>query len=87
MKTIHKYLLTPDASISLPEHASILTIQVQGGEAMLWALVDPKAEKFSRHFRTVPTGAPLEDDFDINHLYISSFQLDGMTFHVFEHTP
>jgi hypothetical protein len=44
---IHKYPVfhgtrTP---VELPVGAQILTIQVQGGQAQLWALADPAAER------------------------------------------
>lgn len=46
MKTIYKYPLdvTDRQVIAMPEDAEILTVQVQNGKPMLWAVVDPNKE-------------------------------------------
>ena len=57
--TIWKYRVDPtDAfKLDLPEGAKVLDVQLQGDTVQLWALVNPKAEKHARTFRTVATGS------------------------------
>lgn len=83
MKTIYKYdiLIQDSFSIWLPSGAEVLTVQVQAGKPVLWAIVDP-AEPLSPHgFEMRGTGHPLGEVGE----YIATFQLPdmGLVFHVF----
>lgn len=83
MKTIWKWTLSPDCTIEMPKGAKILAIQEQCNKPQMWALVDPEAEKESRHFLTIGTGHRINMDLGEYH---GTFQVDGgaLVFHVFE---
>jgi hypothetical protein len=84
MKTIWKYPLgdTFPKSIMMPCGAKVLTVQMQGRQLQLWALVDPNQPYEPRRFSVFGTGWESE----ISGTYIGTFQLDGgsLVFHVFE---
>ena len=68
--------------LSLPAGAQILTVQIQDDKPMLWALIDPNETLFSTRILGIyGTGhnVPYNPG-----KYISTFQLKGMVFHVFE---
>jgi len=75
--------LEPEAKLSMPEGAKVLSVQVQKEEAQLWALVDSLANKETRHFITYGTGHQIPDN---PGTYIGTFQFKnmGLVFHVFE---
>lgn len=88
-KTIWKFPLqvTDIQTIKLPAYYELLTIQAQGEEVCLWALVNPQEE--SRHSCTIEifgTGNPVHYDMGVERKYISTFQLLGGKFvgHAFE---
>lgn len=65
MKTIWKFPVpTTDkgAVLEMPQEAKILTVQVQGEGAQLWAEVDPSNDTELRTFRTYGTGHPIDHD-------------------------
>lgn len=68
--------------IDMPEGAVVLTAQLQGGQAMLWALCDPGAPKKTRKFEYFGTGWEIEQQQLSN--YISTLQVDGYVWHIFE---
>ena len=70
-------------AISMPVGAQVLSVQMQHGEAQLWALVDPKSPERLRKFRVVGTGHPIEGDPGV---FIDTFQMNqgDLVFHVFE---
>lgn len=81
MKTIYKYELTSqDASMKLPKGAEILTVQIQDGRPMLWALIDPDNVLEDRVISTVGTGWEVED----NMKYICTYMEGYLVWHVFE---
>lgn len=86
MQAVYKYSvpMTDYFKLALPVGARVLTVQAQGDEACLWALVDPAAEKETRSFRLAGTGHPIDERLDLR--FISTFQLRGglLVFHVFE---
>jgi hypothetical protein len=80
---IWKFEIKPDATISMPVGAEILSVAVQNNQPCVWAMVDPDAPRENRSFKTVPTGA----DFDTRSLkYVGSFHDEEgwMVFHLFE---
>jgi hypothetical protein len=81
MKTVWKYPLEPDAQVEMPKGAMILDVQTQAGTPTLWALVDPKAAKEIRRFRTYGTGHDVPDN---PGKFIGTVQIDWLVFHVFE---
>jgi hypothetical protein len=72
-----------DAVIMMPKGARILSVQVQHGKPVLWALVDHNAPEVKRRFAVRGTGH------DIDGLvgeFVGTFQLrDGrLVFHLFD---
>ncbi len=86
MKTIHKYplTLTDEQSLSMPQGARPLSVQVQRGVPCLWAIVDPSEDIRPIRVRMVGTGHPMEED-GINWRFVGTIQLhDGaLVFHFF----
>ena len=85
MKTIWKYPLdvADHQVLNIPAGAEILCVQVQNGQACLWALVNADAPPARRGIFIHGTGH------EVNRLagkYIGTFQLMGgaLVFHVFE---
>lgn len=88
-KIIYRYplLVTDYQEVLMPIGAEILTIQTQGENPSLWALVDPNESNVeSRSIEMFGTGHPIADDLNIYHHYISTFQLQEgkLVFHAFE---
>ena len=87
MKRVFKYglQLADHQEIELPLRAEILSVQVQHGQLMLWALVAEDCMGFPecRTIRIAGTGHQIVDH---NLKFISTIQLHdgGLVFHVFE---
>lgn len=84
MRTIYKYPLSTVEyqTLSLPQGAEILSIQVQNGKPMLWAVVDttsPPIEKWT--LRICGTGCPIEGG-DLGE-YLGTIQLGCYVWHFF----
>lgn len=89
MKTIWKFRLGAMGyeRISMPAGAQLLTVQMQGSEPQLWAVVDtstPAVEQ--RTIAIFGTGHPLPVGLG---QYLGTIQLHGgsLIFHAFEVTP
>jgi hypothetical protein len=85
MNCVFKYPIHPgDVAIEMPIGARVLSVQVQHGEAVIWALVNSLELKELRKFVVVGTGHPCPDV----GRFIGTFQLpdlDGSwVFHLFE---
>ena len=82
---VWKYTLevVDEATLLLPVGAVPLCVREQGGEACLWALVDPDADLEPWTIRVAGTGHP-RSDLKASE-YLGSFQLFGGSFvgHVF----
>jgi hypothetical protein len=87
-QTIWKYPLriTDEVRISIPTGAQILSVQMQGDTACLWALVVPGQKEVERYFRIFGTGHPIPDISPYTFEFISTIQVHGgrLIFHVFE---
>lgn len=87
MLKVYKYdvLLTDNFEIEMPCGAQLLSFQVQNGEPVLWALVDPEARHMKRYFRLAGTGHKIERA-PADLLFIGTVQLHGgaLVFHLFE---
>lgn len=86
-KAIWKYEVpdTGEVTLSMPRGAMAMTVQVQRGTPVMWAMVDPLAPKVERHFRVIGTGW----EFDTSGLlYVGTYQVSGgdFVFHLFEVT-
>jgi hypothetical protein len=86
MKTIYKYPLeTIDhQKVEMPKGSEILTVQIQNGVPMLWALVDD--EILEVEIKLIDTHGTGHNVTDAPKKYISTYQmLQGrLIFHVFE---
>ena len=60
-----------------------LTVQMQHGVLVLWALVDPLQPKEQRTINIFGTGGPAPD----TGVYIGTVQDGGMVWHVFQGEP
>jgi hypothetical protein len=84
-KGIYKYPVPVTASFTLdmPRGAEVLTVQVQHGEPVLWALVDVAASLERREFAVHGTGHEMPEG---ERRYVGTFQLEGGHFigHLFE---
>jgi hypothetical protein len=64
MRAVWKYAIQPDDfAVDMPRGARILSVGVQQGDAVFWALVDPEAPRAARRMRTVGTGHSHPDEF------------------------
>ena len=84
MKTIYKYTVTGlplQNKIEMPKGASILSVNMQGADCCMWALVDTESETEEREFEIVGTGWELDD----NMSYVGTcFAKDGYVWHIVE---
>lgn len=82
--TIYKYPIDirDEQLVKMPKDAKILTVQMQGDNPTLWALVDEKAEKEYRKIRIIGTGHPIPDADSLT--YIGTIQERMFLWHVFE---
>lgn len=78
---IFKYEVSVE--IEMPVGATILSVQMQGGTAQLWALVDPYAGTERRRFAVIGTGWDIPD----HHVYLGTWQDGPFVWHLFEATP
>lgn len=71
-----------DFSLTMPEGPQFLTLQMQGTEPHLWAIIDIKKKKKEYKFKLRGTGHDLGDVGN----YIGTFQMlgGGLVFHMFE---
>lgn len=85
-QTIWKFLLllTDSQSLSMPENAQLLSVQLQDGAICLWALVNPDLPVESRTFEIHGTGKPIHCDTGILRRYIGTVQQRPFVWHVFE---
>lgn len=86
-KTIWKFPLSFAAATELPPGAEPISVQMQGGNPMLWALVEPEIARQSfgeaKRIHVAGTGHDLPDNIG---RFIDTFQMEGgsLVFHVFE---
>jgi hypothetical protein len=83
MKTIYKYVLQvqDQQTLSLPEGAEILSVQVQYGAPTLWALVDVGAPAKAQQIHCYGTGHDVPDRPTI---HIGTVQLGTYVWHFFK---
>ncbi len=85
-KTIWKFPVDVGrCTLLMPTGAEILSVQVQRGEAQMWALVDANKPSEAREFAAYGTGHPMPSD---PGKFIDTFQVAGgdLIFHLFECT-
>lgn len=69
-RVIFKYQMPvlEEFTMELPKGAKIIRVQDQGGMFWLWAVVDTRAPKETRHFRAFKTGGHIPDDLTLNYI-------------------
>jgi hypothetical protein len=83
MRKVFKYNLpwTDHADIRMPVGSLPLSVGVQDGQLMLWALVAPDGDEAWRVFRIAGTGHSITEE----HIrFIGTVHHQGLVFHVFE---
>ena len=84
MKTIYKYRVTGlplQNKIEMPKGASILSVNMQGADCCMWALVDTEMETEEREFEIVATTWQIYDSMS----YVGTcFDKDGFVWHIVE---
>ena len=90
MLTVHKYPVTPgEFTLRMPQQAQLLSVQIQNGKPVLWALVDPDSRKIDQQFVAVGTGMPIATPDRARDLtFVGTFQFTegietGLVFHLF----
>jgi hypothetical protein len=87
---IWKYELSidsPQTTIPMPLGARILSLQMQDGVPMLWALVDPMRQRENRVFETFATEDLIPPCATMTR-FIGTYQTSGgYALHVFDETP
>ena len=87
-QTIWKFILPIDGKsvVSMPTNSEILTVQMQGADICIWALVYPEHGKVERTFEVFGTGHPIHSDMGIERKYIGTIQMYGgdLVYHIFE---
>lgn len=86
MKTVFKYAITGHRSVvSLPDGAVVLSVNAQGDDMFLWALVDAELPaRTERVFRVYATGQPIAYDTNLQYIGTVFMYRATMVFHVFE---
>lgn len=88
MHRIFKYEITPESTflsarvVDMPVGAEVLDAQLQRGQLVLWAIVDPDAETEQRLFRVCMTGETVSRPERLRH--ISTLQYHEFVYHIFE---
>lgn len=86
MRTIFKYELRSEdiQEVLMPHMAEVLSIQAQGNDIYLWALVDPSKEKVKHTFFCFGTGQPIpETQYDVPKKHIATVQQGTFVWHFF----
>lgn len=79
-------LSTHDKEIQMPFGAKILSVQMQGENICIWALVVPTNSTQPRYFEVYVTGHNIHCDIGIEREYLGTIKLDNdnLIFHIFE---
>jgi hypothetical protein len=75
--------LVDEQHIEIPMKPEFLSVQYQGNQLVLWAMVEPENAKRLHRILILGTGNPMPDDFGY---YIGTVQQPGvpLVWHVFE---
>ena len=84
MNVVYKYELCGGTTVApLRENDKVLSVDVQGSNAVMWVLIDTDSPHKERYFQVVYTG---ERFHGMGWSYVGTFTLDSLVYHVFE-TP
>jgi hypothetical protein len=73
--------LTDGGDILMPDGAVLLSVQMQSGVPVLWAIVDPTGEPKARRFCFIGTGHNFND---VNLIFVGTVQQTPFVWHLFE---
>ena len=85
--TIWKFLFYKRANefgigiVRMPKDRKILSVQVQNGNACIWAEVDPDSAREDVDFAIIPTGGSLSE---AHPNYLGTFQQGAYVWHLYE---
>lgn len=84
-KKIFKYplALIGQQTVEMPTTAVLLSVQLQGLDICLWALVQPDLPKSKRVIMIYGTGEAINAN---DHIFIGTVQIGLYVWHVFEYT-
>ena len=83
-RQIFKYKLFSGGGVPMPEGAEILSVQMQHGTPVLWALVDPEAPAEVRRIEVIGTGQESTDLGKEDHIATLQLEGGGLVLHIFE---
>ena len=87
MKTVYKYLITPQNSkIKMLQGAVIVCVHEQNGLIYIWAEVDTELPTEEREFAIYGTGENMPDEIFESFLYVGTVFIDkgALVYHVYE---
>ena len=87
MNTIWKYRIPVSSKFTLssPEGSQYLTVQMQRGYPVVWALCEADNECVDYTFYTFGTGYPLDMPEGVDIKYLGTYQVEGlMVYHLFQ---
>lgn len=89
MKVIYKYPLgkiqhNSVIEIEMPKGAKVLDIQMQNGDPVVWAIVNPKHSLRKRVFHVFGTGFEMHDYEKKHYDHINTVQDGLLVWHIFE---
>jgi len=79
-KSTWRFQLKTDTVIHVLVGAKVLTVQIQYGQPVLWALVDRDCSTLPRRFIAVPTSTTIDSPVD----YVTTVQMGNLVFHFCE---
>jgi hypothetical protein len=86
MRTVYKFTLAvvDESVVPMPQGSELLTVQCQGGQPCLWALVETDRASVKRKIAIRGTGHQCDEL--VLGQYVDTFQLHGgaLVFHVFD---
>ncbi len=84
MQTIYKYPVPvqDEFVVDMPIGAEVLAVQIQGGEAQMWALVETDRPMSKRTFYVRGTGNDYSKQ--LKGAYVGTFQTGRFVWHLFE---
>lgn len=90
MKTVWKYPIKMSDwfDVEMPCGAEVVSVGVQNGQPVMWAIVDDSKERVNVRFRLAGTGHPLQDveEHKAVFRFVGTVQLAGgnLVFHLFQ---
>ena len=84
MHTVWKFPLSiiDNQLVKMPTGSRLLSVQLQQGEPMLWAIVEETAQSIDRHIKIIGTGHRANHVLD--DAFVGTIQIGSLVFHVFD---